>query len=308
MINVFNLSYLPMKRLAKKLGAEFILLKQNSDFLNAMHLKLIEFENSCSAKYLLQNSINTYIQSLAKCNLREDEYIAKMYDVEYTDIDKLEFLKNKISLDISRFKGRCNYSFLSPLFVSDWLMRISGYSKTELEKIKICDVGSGSGELEEYLLSLGITSTHLYSIDVSLASIERQKRMGINAYHGTINILPSIERFDLIFLSYFIDYDSNQSTTFTSAINHANPGAKVILEGLLPARYMGRSTQSPNNTITRGRFAFEDVGLISKAFENLSNQVSRIAKLERLVVGERYVYSHKGFCLLPSYFLVYKII
>src|SRR3989344_4919072 len=292
MINISDLFLWPMKKLARKLGAEYILLKQDLDFSSAMRFALDEFKKSCHAKYPLRQLINKYIRNLAKQNLQGNEYIARVYDIEYVDILDLGQLINEqrgggILSEFSKFKGKCHYGFLNALLVWNGLTLISGYTRNELKKKEICDVGSGSGELEEHLLSLGVTGTHLHSVDVSRASIERQKRLGINVYEGTIGILPATLRFDIIFLSYFIDYDNNQLATFASAIEHANRGAKIILEGRLP---------------------FEDARLISQAFDNLAHKVSRTAKLERLVVGSRYVYSHFGFSRLPSYFLVFKVV
>ncbi|OGI76011.1 hypothetical protein A3C67_01425 [Candidatus Nomurabacteria bacterium RIFCSPHIGHO2_02_FULL_42_19] len=314
MINISDLFLWPMKKLARKLGAEYILLKQDLDFSSAMRFALDEFKKSCHAKYPLRQLINKYIRNLAKQNLQGNEYIARVYDIEYVDILDLGQLINEqrgggILSEFSKFKGKCHYGFLNALLVWNGLTLISGYTRNELKKKEICDVGSGSGELEEHLLSLGVTGTHLHSVDVSRASIERQKRLGINVYEGTIGILPATLRFDIIFLSYFIDYDNNQLATFASAIEHANRGAKIILEGRLPARFLvGQSDQQASNTVTRGRFAFEDARLISQAFDNLAHKVSRTAKLERLVVGSRYVYSHFGFSRLPSYFLVFKVV
>ncbi|MFZ2500774.1 MAG: methyltransferase domain-containing protein [Minisyncoccia bacterium] len=189
------------------------------------------------------------------------------------------------------------------------LSLISGHALSDLEKMKMCDVGSGSGELEEYLLSVGILPANLHSVDVSQASIERQKRLGINVHKGTIGVLPATERFDIIFLSYFIDYDNNQLATFASAIAHATSGAKIILEGKLPARYfVEQQCQQSSNTITRGRFAFEDADLISQTFTILACKASRTVTLERVVVGKRYVYGRFGFSRLPSYFLVFKVV
>lgn len=314
MINIFNLFHLPMKRLAKRLGAEFVLLNQDSHFSNAMRSTLAEFKNLCKAKYPFRKSIDGHIRNLAKLELSDNEYVSHVYDIEYTDMGDLKLLTNKPKTNgvspemLIKLKGKCHYGFLNALLLPDGLTRISGYTITELEKMKICDVGSGSGELEEHLLSLGVPPTQVYSVDISPASVERQKRLGINAYEGTINVLPTTEKFDLIFLSYFIDYDIDQLTTFASAIKHANHGAKIILEGLLPARPPEHVVQQLNTTVTCGNFAFEDASLITQAFENLSREVTRTAKLERLVIGVRYVYSRIGFFCLPSYFLVFKII
>ncbi len=60
---------------------------------------------------------------------------------------------------------------------------------------------------------------------------------GFTGYVGRIEDLHLPEKsFDVVYLSYFIDYDTNQAATFSEAIRLCKPGGKVVLEGLFPVR------------------------------------------------------------------------
>ncbi|MFZ2500775.1 MAG: hypothetical protein WAW90_02175 [Minisyncoccia bacterium] len=115
MIFLSNLFLLPMKRLTRKLGAEYISLDQESDFSHAMRLALDEFKKSCKAKYPIKQLILEHIRNLAKQKLQGDEYIARIYDIEYADIGKVEQClpeqeSGGVTSGLLERNGKCHYS------------------------------------------------------------------------------------------------------------------------------------------------------------------------------------------------------
>ena len=108
-------------------------------------------------------------------------------------------------------------------------------------------------------------------------------------------------QFDTIFLSYFVDRDSNQRGTFEKSVGLLREGGTLVLEGLFPcvlSDSSGISYGMPN--VTRGVSAEEDIELVSSELRRLGMKVPRI------VAAERFVYSLDGPEVLSSHTLIFE--
>jgi len=110
--------------------------------------------------------------------------------------------------------------------------------------------------------------------------------------------------FNLVFLSYFIEYDTAQSDTFYNAVRITKSEGAIILEAFLPAHIKFIKN---NKTVTRGLFSIDDINRIKKSFSLNAKKLNKECKLEKISIGYRWVYSHYGLCKLPSIFLTFKI-
>ena len=115
--------------------------------------------------------------------------------------------------------------------------------------------------------------------------------------------------FDLVYLSYFIDYDTDQAATFDTVVDLVKSGGRIVLEGWFPVRPFAllESDADAHSFVTRGVTAEEDVLLIINFLNCLATSKGRMVVLERVIKTHRYVQSHYGFCRLPSYFLTFVV-
>lgn len=163
----------------------------------------------------------------------------------------------------------------------------------------IIDVGCGNGQLLNEI-SGSVDTSRLLGIDIS---DESRSLLRCNGLTGTLpELYPgkiSAESAELIFLSYFVDRDSNQKGTFDAARAILKPGGTLVLEGLFPVNPFDShgTSYAAQNTLTRGKSAFDDVRLVVNYLD---------LRLQQITIGERLVYSLDGFEILPSVFLIFK--
>lgn len=239
------------------------------------------------------DSIRKIIENTYKTSTTSGEAISRMYDIEYGGIDEP------------------HYAYLNALLYKSSFEHVTGYSLEEVKKLKIIDVGAGSNELLRYChTEFGVPSDQLYGSDISLASKDIIEKDGFHGYVGRIeNLALPDNNFDAVFLTYFIDYDTDQRTTFENALKIIRFGGRIILEGLFPCKPFGLlDTDKEKHTfITKGNNAPEDLSLVCSAFINIGREQNKKIIVEKIVRGWRYTYSHYGLNKLPSYFIVLKV-
>lgn len=220
-----------------------------------------------------------------------DEAIARAYDEEYGK--------------------KARYGYASAILCPEGFSLITGYEARDARGLSIIDVGAGSNEFLRFCRdTLHVPIEHLHGTDVSAASRDIIASDGFHAHLGRLETLQLPQQaFDLVYLSYFIDYDTNQAGTFASAIDCAKPGGRIVLEGLFPVRPFALLGKDRNSFrfVTKGRSVNEDIELVTESFRTIGVEKKRNVRLVRIVTGRRYVQSHYGFRELPSYFLVFEV-
>lgn len=214
--------------------------------------------------------------------------IAALYDVEY-----------------SRSAPQNNYAYASPVCTVEGFRELIRDNYHALAEKRILDVGAGSNELLCFLRDvLKCPTEHLFACDISTESVARIQNDGFNAFHGTIAEIPEEEKFDIIVHSYFIDFDTDQKTTFEKTISLLKPGGICILEAKLPCFPMSKNIH--NRTVTRGWFAFWDAQLLITYFSTAARNIGRAASVLTIAEGHRVIYSRYGLHRLTSTSIVYK--
>lgn len=277
--------------LAHDLGASYgrlnTLSRVHGFFNKKLWLLKIEvlkrIKNISAVRKLIHHSYGT-----SSCS---DEMIPKIYDVEYGG------------------PNGPNYMYINSLLFKKDFETITGFTSKEVSRMKIIDVGAGSNELLRFLhTELHVQKENLFGSDVSSVSREIVLKDGFLGHIGRLeDIAFSKNSFDLVFLSYFIDYDTNQKKTFDESIKIVRPGGKIILEGKFPSSPFGLMDTDKNSLdfVTKGNDIIEDIDLVYQAFSQIGKLENKKILLERIVQSDRYVYSHYGLCKLPSYFLVF---
>ena len=219
------------------------------------------------------------------------------YDLEYSTASELARLTGVGS----RFKGT-HYWFWSPVLDQGFLSPIlCGYKRQHNGHApRVMEVGAGNGALLRQINRLGVGSRLLHSIDISPMAIQRTNEMGVSSLQGTLasnrEVIGSVP---MVFLSYFVDRDSDQRATFRESSRiccHT-----LVLEGLFPCVLSDSSGVSYGRAnVTRGEDALEDIQLVVGELTGLG------MSLKKVVVGQRLVYSLDGPEVLPSYILVFK--
>jgi SAM-dependent methyltransferase len=106
---------------------------------------------------------------------------------------------------------------------------------------------------------------------------------------------------DIIFLSYFVDRDSDQRGTFEESVRILRSGGRIVLEGLFPCKLVdSKGVSYGTANVTKGQDAVEDIQLVIAEFKRLGATPVIVG------VGQRLVYSIDGSEVLPSYILVFK--
>ena len=166
----------------------------------------------------------------------------------------------------------------------------------------IIDIGCGNGALLKKLLEIGIPKTNLFGIDISDTSVQRVYELGIKAYKGPIqNLHWEQNSTSIVFLSYFVDRDSDQKATFETSARILHQGGLLILEGLFPCVLKDSNGISyGQSNITKGKDPVEDIMCVVEKFKQLK------LSLNRIIVGQRLVYSLDGSEVLPSYTLIFQ--
>lgn len=275
--------------LAQRHGATYIPLWSDWLFVNEYRTREIMFDTFVRARESKRRSLQNAINDVYATGKDSNEVIERLYDVEY------------------EHSAQPNYGYLAPILTSRGFEILTGLTKgnPSIAEKRVLDVGAGSNEFLRFCNDeFNFDTKNLYGIDPSRESVDIINADGFQGKQGvlTADCFES-HSFDLIYLSYFIDYDLDQMGTFTVAKQLLRSGGTIILEGWFPVRQFGLlpSDISNHTYVTRGRSAIEDLELVINAFE-LDAQVHCV----RVVRGERHVYSHYGHSLLPSYSLVFK--
>ena len=216
--------------------------------------------------------------------------IIRMYDAEYG--------------------GKCgpHYGFLNILLCSGGFNRVVGVADDLWPTFNILDVGAGSNELLRFLHEeKSVPKDQLSGTDISQESVSIILRDGCQGYHGRLEDLQLPKSsFDMIFLSYFIDYDTDQRETIRQAVRLASVGGKIVLEGLFPCRPLGLFAidRRFHGFVTKGKSAEEDIQLVCQALSEEGEIIGRSVAVDRIVKSDRYIYNRNGFHRLDSTFIV----
>jgi SAM-dependent methyltransferase len=279
-----------IKKLAVRLGAEYGNLKDKPDIVRALEEEASRLKNFAREKADSMSLLRERIGIAYKTSRTSEEAISKMYDAVYGEAD------------------RPHYRYSSALLTLAGLEYVTGYPSASLKQFKIIDIGAGGAQLLCFLLDTAeVPKEQLSGCDISRESSELIKREGFHGYCGRVeNIQFPKNNFDLVFLSYFIDYDMNQEATFKEAVAIAKSGGKIILEGLFPCRPFGvlDNDKEKHVFVTKGKSAAGDIARVVEAFQSFAAKQEKKILIEKLIAGWRYIYNDRGMNKLPSYFIV----
>jgi hypothetical protein len=246
------------------------------------------------------------------------ERAQKRYDIEYGKTNFPEFQKliatdlfSDLEKDIiaKLYLGDTNYKSFNILNDPMQYVRVV---KPEMfiPSGTVVDVGCGNGQLIESLQkNLEINPKRLIGVDVSNSSGLLLDEAGIQYAIGT---LPQVietksdlfkEKAQVLFLSYFIDRDIDQRSTFDAVCSVIQTEGYIILEGLFPVEPFdttGAQYASKESLLTKGISVTDDISRIVDYFSEQS------IELLNIVVAERLVFSIDSFEILPSIFLIFK--
>lgn len=270
----------------------FIKLKNQQTFKNEYRELVRTFKDEVRRRKTQTHDVAHDTKKHSNTSTSSNEAVSFAYDKEYAGQEP-------------------NYAYLSPILLPSGFTAVTGYDLQNVPMLKILDVGAGSNEFLRFChKELGVPKANLYGTDISQESVNIIKRDGFNGHLGRIEQISLIQHsFDLIFLSYFIDYDTDQAATFRSAVNLVRSGGKIIIEGWFPVRpFALRSSNMETFTfVTKGKNKFDDTILILKYFQEFCLSKGYTARLEQVSEGTRYVHSRHGFKKLPSWFLTLEI-
>ncbi|HEY4498548.1 MAG TPA: class I SAM-dependent methyltransferase [Candidatus Paceibacterota bacterium] len=278
---------LQLRRFAKESGAPFLDLDNCKDVEPIYAEQVRAFKRRSKEKISFLSSLQKVLRDIYESGKITDEVIARAYDAEYQTN---------------------NYAYLNALLVRRGFERITGYASSGAPSLTILDIGAGSNEFLRFChAELGVPAIQLFGADISAVSVQIIKQDGFNACLGRAEQLqfPNAS-FDLVLLSYFIDYDTNQRATFGAAVRLLKPGGILVFEGLLPCKSLHRQERAGNAFITRGRSSIEDTRLICAAIESIGREQSCTILLQRVALGRRYIYNRFGFKRRSSHFLVFS--
>ena len=224
------------------------------------------------------------------------------YNIEYSTSDELSLIiKSRI-----QYQGT-HYRFLSPVQNTEFLESLVQDMKNSCGKTSlytVVDVGCGNGALlDKYSNLFKRDKARLYGVDISSksATYTASTVPGSETYAGAFTDEGcDVGEASLIFLSYFIDRDQNQMRTLLKAYETLQTGGMVVIEGLFPCVLEdSNGVVYGSANITKGETASEDIVLVVRACEEMG------FRLQKIVCGNRFVYSLDGFEDLPSYTLVF---
>lgn len=285
---LFSLYYYQIKKYARTIGANFSYLPTDKIIRNNLSEKYNNFKklNKSSLLFLKQNP---QLQQLYSSNNITDSTISNIYNIEYK--------QNILNSDT------CNYKFLNTLLLENGFTKIVGTTTKNLHGKKILDVGAGSGELEKFLIEQGCNLKDITTTDVSEESCKKISSLGISSLVGRLEDLNFEQNyFDVIFLSYFIDYDTDQISTFKATSKILKSGGKIIFEGLLPCHPVLKIEKDNDKFITKGKSILGDIKNIVEFFKQNSQDIY----LEAIYIGFRYIHNRNGIVKLNSSFLVFS--
>jgi len=281
-----------LRFLAKRYNAEYLALRSDRIFLKEYRKLERQSHDFVRVRRSKTDGIRRRIASVYLQSQSSDEVIRNLYDVEYASGQEKY------------------YGYIAPILTPRGFELIVGNDFLQRNDSKtILDVGAGSNEFLRFChQALAFSRVNLYGIDLSAESIKTVVADGFHGYQGTLRDAPfSAHSFDLIYLSYFIDYDTDQLGTFAAARELVKIGGHIVLEGWFPVRQVGL-LESDKNTfeyITKGRSASEDIELVIRALGSDAPNDSSIT-CKRILRGYRAVHSHRGLNILPSFYLVFK--
>lgn len=218
--------------------------------------------------------------------------ISAMYDAEYGGMT-------------------ANYAYLNLLLCPDGLEQVTASPRFSLSNdAQIVDVGAGSGELLRYLHhERRIGSERLHGCDLSARSCDIIRRDGFTPHLGRLEEVGLCDdAFDVVFLSYFVDYDTDQRATFDAAIRAVRRSGRIVFEGCLPSRPAGllRSERSKCTFVTRGGSEMEDAELICQYVQQRGEQEGKPVSDINILSAERYLFNRRGLRKLPSTFITFS--
>ncbi len=282
-----------IRTLANKLGAEFISLKSIPSLVATMQSQYRLFRQEANMRAPFFYEMNARAKIAYESTNDSDTAIANMYDAEYGG------------------EVGPHYAYLNSLLNVEGFEIITGIEVDSAKNLKMIDIGAGSNELLRFMRDeLLVSSENLAGTDISPASRDVIARDGFLAYAGRTETLPIPEEsYDVAFLSYFVDYDTDQHATFSSALSMTRNGGKIVIEGLFPCSSFGLLPKDRETLkfVTKGESAAEDIELVALDFIKTGQTHGRDVEVERISIGERYVYSHFGLNTLPSYFLTLSV-
>ncbi len=283
--NIFgNLYNYSIQKYAHNLGANFLYLPADIIIRKNLADKYKDFKKNQSSLSFLKS--RPQLQELYRSSNVTNATISDIYNIEY----------NQNTLN------NCNYKFLNALLFENGFNKISGINIENLKGKKILDVGAGSGELEKFLITQGCNPKDITVTDVSEESCKKISTLEISALVGRLENLNFEQNyFDLIFLSYFIDYDIDQVSTFKATSKILKSGGKIIFEGLLPCEPVLKIKQDKNKFITKGKSLLGDIECIVNFFKQNLNNIF----LEGIYLGSRFIHNKNGIVKLDSCFLVF---
>lgn len=201
-----------------------------------------------------------------------------------------------------------NYAYLNLLLCPGGIERVIGSPALYLnDHARFLDVGTGSGELLRYLhRERHVGRERLHGCDLSLRSCEIVRRDGFQAHLGRLEeVSLGDNAFEVIFLSYFVDYDTDQGATFDAAVRGVRKGGIIVFEGCLPSRPWGllKEDRSMCHFITRGVSEAEDAELICRYIRRSGDRQGKPISNISVLGAERYLYNRRGLRKLPSTFI-----
>ena len=222
------------------------------------------------------------------------------YNIEYMTANELTELTEMPNP--CRFEGT-HYWHWTPLLDEDLLRDILG-KPLPIEKTHsgpwILELGAGNGTLLKKLKEMGYNGACMVGVDISKVGVDRIKEAGFVGFTD-LKPLHLGSNPDVVFLSYFVDRDSDQRGTFERVVGILRPRGTLVLEGLFPCVMTDSNGNTYGNAnVTKGNDTIEDIELVVAELGRLDMH------LKRVIVGERLVYSLDGAEILPSYTLVFK--
>lgn len=240
--------------------------------------------------FFKQLALNAAVRRIRAASASTDAAIRETYDREYA--------------------GDAPYGYASAMLSKYGFDLITGI-RGDKTKLRVIDIGAGSNEFLRFCRdTLMIPSGQLHGTDVSPRSRDIIIRDGFTGYAGRLEDLDIPKKsFDLAYLSYFIDYDTDQKATFTAALELVRSGGKIVLEGWFPVRPFALLEKDHDTFafVTKGRSAEEDVCLVADSFHMLGKDIGREVRLTQVLRTHRFVQSHYGFNELPSFFLTFSV-
>ncbi|MDO8552339.1 MAG: class I SAM-dependent methyltransferase [bacterium] len=279
-------------RFANSFGAKYVHIKTLSGLSGLFCRPLWAFRFEALKRMAGLYAVQRLAKHAYKMSSGSEQVIASIYDIEYQG-------------------NRPNYMYLNALLFPEQFNKITGIAAPKLNDLQIIDIGAGSNELLRFLHhQFGVNSRQLHGTDISPASTAIIRANGFHGYTGRIEHLGfPTNHFDLAFLSYFLDFDTDQEKTFEEAVRITKPNGEIILEGKFPAYPFGvpAADRKHLNFLTKGKDACEDIELVFRALMQIASVQNKSISLQRIIRSERYVFSRYGLCRLPSFFLVMKI-